>query len=99
MKFVRTARGYHALTLEDGSTVSGTPRKVSNEDADKIVALGEAHGVDVLVVDEDDKAEVQQLTSRTPDLSAGISFATGKGDPVLSPGTTPEGDEPDQADE
>lgn len=99
MKYVRTARGYQNLKLED-TTVTGTPQKVSNELADQLVAAGEQHGVEVIVYDSEDDAQAaarSTLTSVTPDLSAGVAAVTGTGDPVQTPGTTPEGDEPSQA--
>lgn len=91
MKFVRTARGYQALTLED-VTVTGRPSEVSDENATKLEKAGAENGVTVLVFDSLDKAseglaEATRLGVATPDLSAGVSAITGTGAPVLSPGT------------
>jgi transcription elongation factor len=103
MKFVRSARGYKALKLED-HTVGRDPVKVSNEDADKIQKAADEYGFEVVVVDADDDAAVAelyqstgQLTKPTPDLAAGVAYVTGSGDPVQSPGLTPDGGTPEQA--
>ena len=101
MKFVRTARGYQALTHED-ETVSGTPREVSDELAKKLEKVGAEQGVTVLVFDSAEKAGEGLSTARrvgvaTPDLSAGVGAVFGTGDAVQSPGVTPEGETPEQA--
>lgn len=109
MKFVRTARSYRSLTVDVGTednpkqlTVTGEPLKVSDENADKLEKAGAENGVTVLVFDSQDEAGegVVHRAARSgvaPDLSAGIAIITGTGDPVSTPGTTPDGDEPSQA--
>lgn len=101
MKFVRTAKGYQALTLED-VTVTGTPQEVSNEKATALEKAGEDAGVTVLVFDSSDEAREGLSTARAlgtaqADLSAGVAAVYGTGDPVQSPGTAVDGDEPEQA--
>ncbi len=109
MKYVSTARSYQALRYgegDDAGVVDATPRKVSNEKAEEIEKLAEKAGIAVRVVDEADHdaaVEAGELVGAarngaTADLASGTSYAVGTGDPVLSPGTTPEGDTPAQAD-
>ena len=105
MKYVRTARGYQALKLEDDNlTVNRDPQEVSNELAEKVEKVAEEAGVPVVVVDSDDNDAVKELhvsarslTKPTPDLAAGVAYVTGSGDPVQTPGLTPEGETPAQA--
>lgn len=109
MKHVRTARSYRSLTVDVGTednpkqlTVTGEPLEVSDENADKLEKAGASVGVEVLVFDEADDAREGTVhraarSGVAPDLSAGIAVITGTGDPVSTPGTTPDGGEPEQA--
>jgi hypothetical protein len=100
MKYVRTARGYQSLKLDDELTVDGTLQEVSNDNADKLAKAGDEYGVPVLVFDSEDEArealgEVPfTVGSRTPDLSEGVAAVTGRGAPVQTFGGTPDDNSP-----
>lgn len=103
MKYVSTARGYQRLVVAEDVTLSSVPQKVSVADADAYAKTAKAAGVELVIVDESDEAAAAaaaapaSVTGRTPDLSAGVSFVSGSGDPVQTPGATPEGTTPEQA--